>query len=104
MASWKHFSTPITEKSVSLQPCKNNITMKKRKLPYILGMLVCFLVLSIAAPSCNSSKQTTKKAPRYSRQRTKSPRWNASTSRTTTYYIKKHSTKQRHSPKPKKRH
>ncbi len=104
MAFRKHFSAPITEKSVSLQPCKNNIMMKKKKLPYIIGVLICFLALTLAAPSCSSSHQTTKKAPRYSRQRTKSPRWNASTSRTTTYYIKKHSTKQRHSPKPKKRH
>ncbi|MBR4135741.1 MAG: hypothetical protein IKU03_04960 [Bacteroidales bacterium] len=78
--------------------------MKNRKRFHIIGIVWCFLLVGLMAPSCTSSHQTTRKAPRYTRQKTKSPRWNASTSRTTTYYIKKHSTKRRNSPKPQKRH
>ena len=78
--------------------------MKNRKRFHIIGIVLCFLMVGILAPSCNTSHQASKRAPRYTRQKTKSPRWNASTSRTTTYYIKKHSTKNRMAPKKPNKH
>ncbi|MBO4488431.1 MAG: hypothetical protein J5741_02100 [Bacteroidales bacterium] len=78
--------------------------MRNRKRFHIIGIVLCLLLVGMLTPSCSSSHQTTRKAPRYTRQKTKGPRWNASTSRTTTYYIKKHSTKNRYAPKKPKNH
>ncbi|MCR4965083.1 MAG: hypothetical protein K6A41_05435 [Bacteroidales bacterium] len=75
--------------------------MKKRRYFHIITVLLGLFLISICAPSCTTSQYGNKKAARYSRQKTRQARWNSTTSRTTTYYIKKHSTKQRHSPKPK---
>lgn len=63
------------------------------------------MMFAFTVPSCSTSSHQTKQAARYSRQKTKQPRWNSTTSRTTTYYIKKHKHKKKNAPKKvNKRH
>lgn len=89
------------EKKVYLCSLTKSTDMKKRKYIHLISFLACILLFCFAMPSCTTTQHGTKKAPRYTRQKTKSPRWNASTSRTTTYYIKKHY--RRNSPKTTKK-
>ncbi|MBO7491807.1 MAG: hypothetical protein J6T59_05140 [Bacteroidales bacterium] len=78
--------------------------MKKRNPIYLIGIILGLFLISISAPSCTTTQRGTKKAVKYSRQRTKQAHWNTTTSRTTTYYIKKHSTKNRKAPKKPNKH
>ena len=75
---------------------------KRNYLRYIV-LLFC-TVLMFVLGACQSSKKTTHTASKYHRTRTKhQPHWNATTSQSTTYYIKKHSTRKSHDSKRIKR-
>ncbi len=71
---------------------------KKSRVHHLMLMLLCATVLAFIAPSCSTSKSNTKKKTSYSKQRTRQPRWNATTSQTTTYYIKKKAPRKRYNP------
>ncbi len=76
--------------------------MNKNRRYFRVVLFVLFLcVTALTVPSCNSSKGSTHRPTRYSKNRTKyNPHWNSTTSQHTTYYIKKHYRKQAPS-KPK---
>lgn len=69
---------------------------KKFSVSRLVTVLLCTLAIGLAAASCGTSKTSTYRNSSYSKQRTRhQPRWNATTSQTTTYYIRKHSTRKR---------
>lgn len=72
--------------------------MDKRR-PYMKFFVLSACLLALAAlSSCSSARRGVKNAPSYSKQRTRQPRWNATTSQTATYYIKKKSPRKRYNP------
>jgi hypothetical protein len=75
---------------------------KKKYLRYIV-LLFC-VALMVTFVSCQSSKNQVHKPSKYQKVRTKhQPHWNATTSQSTTYYIKKNSTRKSHDSKKIKR-
>lgn len=72
--------------------------MNREATFYHFIILIFFVFIACTIVSCSSSRNTAKRPISYSRQKTKQPRWNTTTSPTTTYYIKKHSTRKRHNP------
>lgn len=76
--------------------------MRKRGLKYIAFLLLS--ILTVTFVSCQSSRNQVHKPSRYQKTRTRhTPKWNATTSQRTTYYIKKNSTRKSHDSKRKKR-
>lgn len=75
----------------------------KRK--YISGIVFTFFALAMMTlTSCQSTKNTAHRSTRYNKVRTKhQPHWNATTSQSTTYYIKKNSTRKSHDTQKIKR-
>lgn len=75
---------------------------KRKYLRYIVLLFCSVLMFTLGA--CQSSKKTTHNPSKYQRVRTKhQPHWNATTSQSTTYYIKKNSTRKSHDSKRIKR-
>lgn len=75
---------------------------KKRYYRFIV-LLFC-AVIALAFGSCQSSKNTAYKPAKYQKVRTRhQPHWNATTSQSTTYYIKKNSSRKGHDSKKIKR-
>lgn len=75
----------------------------KRRYYRFIVLLFCAVIVLVFG-SCQSSKKTAYKPAKYQRVRTKhQPHWNATTSQSTTYYIKKHSTRKSHDSKKIKR-
>lgn len=75
---------------------------KKKYFRYIV-LLFC-VALTVLFVSCQTSKNQTHKPNNYHKVRTKhQPHWNATTSQSTTYYIKKNSTRKSHDSKKVKR-
>lgn len=70
---------------------------KKLRIKSFAMLLLC-AILICATTSCSTSSKTTKRPISYSKKKTKQARWNSTTSRTTTYYIKKRSLRKRHNP------
>ena len=78
------------------------MNIDKKYIKYIL--LTFCTVLMFGLGGCQSSKSTTHSSSKYHRVRTKhQPHWNATTSQSTTYYIKKNSTRKSHDSKKVKR-
>lgn len=72
---------------------------KNFSISRLAAILLCVFAIGFAATSCSTSKRSTYRTSSYSKKRTRhQPRWNATTSQTTTYYIRKHSTRKRHNP------
>ena len=75
---------------------------KKRYWKFVVFLFCATLMLALG--SCQSSHNTVHKASKYQKTRTRhTPKWNATTSQSTTYYIKKHSTRKSHDSKRIKR-
>jgi len=91
----------------------------KNRLSHIIALFVGILVSCLLATSCdtyrsnvygttvasshkqkpyNNSKRNTHR--QYQTYKTNQPHWNATTSQTTNYYIRKTNTRNRHVPKP----
>lgn len=65
---------------------------------HILLLTACALFL-VSFSSCSTARSNTKYKAAYSKKRTRhQPKWNATTSQTTTYYIKKNNARKRHNP------
>ncbi len=66
---------------------------KKRFLLHIIIVLFC-VAFALSFTSCSTSKSGTKSPSSYSKKRTRhQPNWNATTSQTTTYHIRKHNSR-----------
>ena len=77
------------------------ITNKKYWKPVVF--LFC-VALTLTLGSCQSSRNQVHKSSSYQKVRTRhQPHWNATTSQSTTYYIKKNSTRKGHDGKRIKR-
>lgn len=77
------------------------ITNKKY---YKFIVFLFFAVVVILFGSCQSTSNTTHKPSKYQKVRTRhQPHWNATTSQSTTYYIKKNSSRKSHDGKKIKR-
>ena len=75
---------------------------KKKYWKYVVFLFCALLTLTFV--SCQSSRNQVHKSSRYQKVRTRhTPKWNATTSQTTTYYIKKNSTRKSHDSKKIKR-
>ena len=75
---------------------------KKKYIRYIV-LLFC-VALAVTFVSCQTSKNQTHKSGKYQKVRTRhTPHWNSSTTQSTTYYIKKNSTRKSHDSKKVKR-
>jgi hypothetical protein len=75
---------------------------KNKYFRYIV-LLFC-VTLAVTFVSCQSSRNQTHRSSKYHKVRTKhQPHWNATTSQSTTYYIKKNSTRKSHDSKKVKR-
>lgn len=72
--------------------------MSKKLRITTLSVLILGILLLCTFNSCSSSKHAAKRPISYSKQKTRQARWNSTTSRTTTYYIKKRSLRKRHNP------
>lgn len=72
--------------------------MNKKTRFSTLVVLLLGAIMLCSLSSCNTSSKATKKPVAYSKKQTKQARWNSTTSRTTTYYIKKRSLRKRHNP------
>ena len=71
-------------------------------LKYVVFLFCSVLLLVLG--SCETSRTQTHSATQYQRVRTRhQPHWNATTSQSTTYYIKKHSTRKSHDSEKRKR-
>jgi len=76
--------------------------MKNKCLKYIAFSFFVLVLLCFSA--CQTSRNQTKRSTKYTRVKTRyQPHWNSTTSQSTTYYIKKHSTKKNHNSKKLKR-
>lgn len=67
----------------------------------LFTLLLAVVILAVGFSSCSSSKQygqTEHKRSSYQRVKVKQPRWNTSTSTSTTYYIKKQKPRKRYNP------
>ncbi len=63
-----------------------------------ITVFICVACLGLFS-SCSSSRNNTKTTAAYSKKKTRyQPNWNHTTSQTTTYHIRKHSTRKRHNP------
>ena len=76
--------------------------LSTHKFGYTFFLLLAFVaVIALCLPSCSSSKkygQTEHKRSTYKDVRVKQPRWNTTTSTSTTYYIKKQKPRKRYNP------
>lgn len=71
---------------------------KRRYWKYVVFLFCAVLMFGMGA--CQTAKNQPRKSSKYQRVRTRhTPKWNATTSQTTTYYIKKHSTRKSHDGK-----
>lgn len=69
---------------------------KKKSFLYIITVILC-VVFMASFSSCSTSQGSTKSKVEYSKKRTRhQPKWNATTSQTTTYHIRKHNTRRSH--------
>ncbi|MBO2525424.1 MAG: hypothetical protein IKP54_01540 [Bacteroidales bacterium] len=79
-----------------------NDRLSQHKFGYFIVLLLGFVaVMAICLPSCSSSKkygQVEHKRSSYRDVRVKQPRWNTTTSTSTTYYIKKQKPRKRYNP------
>ena len=76
--------------------------MKKRLQKYIFIVFCVVGVLCLV--SCQTSRSQTHGKTKYQRVRTRhTPKWNSTTSQSTTYYIRKNSTRKSHDSKRIKR-
>ena len=77
--------------------------MTKKKYWKFVVFLFC-AVMTLAFGSCQSSRNQVHKSTKYQKTRTRyNPKWNSSSSQSSTYYIKKHSTRKSHDSKKIKR-
>lgn len=79
---------------------KNN-GLFQHKFFQLITFLLAMTVMSIGFSSCSTSKhygQTEHKRSEYRDVRVKQPRWNTTTSTSTTYYIKKQKPRKRFNP------
>lgn len=75
---------------------------KKKYLKFVVFLFCAAMMLMFG--SCQSSQNTVHKASKYQKTRTRhTPKWNSTTSQSTTYYIKKNSTRKSHDSKKIKR-
>ena len=75
--------------------------MKNKCLKYIAFSFFVLVLLCFSA--CQTSRNT-QRSTKYTKVKTRyQPHWNSTTSQSTTYYIKKHSTKNNHNSKKLKR-
>lgn len=73
----------------------------QHKFFQLFTFMLAVIVLAIGFSSCNTSKhygQTEHKRSEYRDVRVKQPRWNTTTSTSTTYYIKKQKPRKRFNP------
>lgn len=76
--------------------------MKNKCLKYIAFSFFVLVLLCFSA--CQTSRNYNQSSTRYTKVKTRyQPHWNSTTSQSTTYYIKKHSTKKNHNQKKLKR-
>ena len=69
---------------------------KKSSFFYIIITFLCVVFLA-SFSSCSTSQDSSKSKVEYSKKRTRhQPKWNATTSQTTTYHIRKHNTRRSH--------
>ena len=98
----KKISEPIPKKCIFATSILEIMNAKRKYIRYIV-LLFC-TVLMFALASCQSSHNTPHHSSKYQKVRTKhQPNWNATTSQSTTYYIKKNSTRKSHDSKKVKR-
>lgn len=79
---------------------KNN-GLFQHKFFRLITLLLAVVILAVGFSSCSSSKhygQTEHKHSSYQRVKVKQPRWNTTTSTSTTYYIKKQKPRKRYNP------
>ena len=89
-------------KKMYLCRLKLRIMITKKYWKFVVFLFVAALTLTFC--SCQSSQNTVHKASKYQKTRTRhTPKWNSTTSQSTTYYIKKHSTRKSHNSKKIKR-
>lgn len=69
---------------------------KKSSFFYIIITILCVVFLA-SFSSCSTTQGSSKSKTEYSKKRTRhQPKWNATTSQTTTYHIRKHNTRRSH--------
>lgn len=73
----------------------------QHRLIYVFSLLLAIITVSAICLSCSSSKQygqSEHKRSQYKTVKVKQPRWNTTTSNSTTYYIKKQKQRKRYNP------
>lgn len=76
--------------------------MKNKCLKYIAFSFCVLALLSLS--SCQTNRNNSQRPKKYAKSKTRfQPHWNAATSPSTTYYIRKHNTKKDHNKKKLKR-
>jgi len=74
----------------------------KKYWKFVVFLFCAVLIFTFGA--CQSSRNQVHKPSKYQKTRTRhTPKWNATTSQSTTYYIKKNSTRKSHDSKKIKR-
>lgn len=79
---------------------KNN-GLFQHKFLQLFTFMLAVAVMAIGFSACSTSKnygQTEHKRTKYSHVKVKQPRWNTTTSTSTTYYIKKQKPRKRFNP------
>ncbi len=81
------------QKNIVSLPTLKFETMGRKSFFYIILTFLCVMFLG-SFSSCSTTQSETKAKASYSKKRTRhQPKWNYTTSQTTTYHIRKHNTR-----------